>query len=171
MANTQKSVGSSATPRRSHAQTSEQAAAVFVVVFAAAQLVRPDRANPPTDVNRTIQAHGATSGLAAVLDRSCRDCHSKATVWPGYTQVAPLSWLMAYAVTKGRTAVNFSEWAGYSPEQQRVLLSVSCDDATSGKMPGAYTFFKPETRLSAQDIQTICEAAREVNTHATRASK
>ena len=162
MANTQKSVGSSATPRRSHAQTSEQAAAVFVVVFAAAQLVRPDRANPPTDVNRTIQAHGATSGLAAVLDRSCRDCHSKATVWPGYTQVAPLSWLMVYAVTKGRTAVNFSEWAVYSPEQQRLLLAVSCDDVTNGKMPGPYTLLHPETRLSAQDIETICAAAQAV---------
>ena len=146
-----------------------QAAVVFVVVLAAAQFVRPVRANPAIDVSRTIQAQA--SELGAVLDRSCRDCHSNATVWPGYTQVAPLSWLMVYAVTKGRTAVNFSEWAGYSPEQQRVLLSVSCDDATSGKMPGAYTFFRPETRLSAQDIQTICEAAREVNTHATRASK
>jgi len=96
---------------------------------------------------------------------------SNATVWPGYAQVAPLSWLMAYAVTKGRTAVNFSEWAAYSAEQQRLFLSVSCDDATSGKMPGAYTFFKPDTRLSAQDIQTICAAAGEVNGHATRAAQ
>lgn len=145
----------------------KQAAVVFVVVFAAAQLVRPGRANPPTDATRTIQAHSGTSGLAAVLDRSCRDCHSNATVWPGYTQVAPLSWLMAYAVTKGRTAVNFSEWAGYSPEQQRLMLAVSCDDAKSGKMPGAYTLFKPETRLSIEDIETICAAAREVDARAT----
>jgi len=149
----------------------KQAAVVFVVVFAAAQLVRPARANPPTDATRTIQAHSGTSGLAPVLDRSCRDCHSNATVWPGYTQIAPLSWLMAYAVTKGRTAVNFSEWAAYSPEQQRLLLSISCDDARSGKMPGAYTFFKPDTRLSTEDIQTICAAAREVDARATGASR
>ena len=98
----------------------KQAAVVFVVVFAAAQLVRPERTNPPTDVNRTIQAHvGTASGLAAVLDRACRDCHTNATVWPGYTQVAPLSWLMAYGVTEGRKTVNFSEWAAYTPEQQR----------------------------------------------------
>jgi hypothetical protein len=144
----------------------KQAAVVFVVVFAAAQLVRPARANPPTDATRTIQARSGTSGLATVLDRSCRDCHSNATVWPGYTQIAPLSWLMAYAVTKGRTAVNFSEWVAYSPEQQRVLLSISCDDARSGKMPGAYTLFKPDTQLSTEDIQTICAAAREVDARA-----
>ena len=73
-----------------------QAAVVFIVVFAAAQLVRPGRTNPATDVSRTIQTHvGTASGLAAVLDRSCRDCHSNNTVWPWYTQIAPVSWLMA----------------------------------------------------------------------------
>ena len=150
----------------------KQVAVVFVVIFAASQLIRPDRTNPPTDTSRTIQAQaGTASGLAAVLDRSCRDCHSNNTVWPSYAQVAPLSWLMARAVAEGRKAVNFSEWTAYPPEQQRLMLAVSCDDATSGKMPGAYTFFKPETRLSAQDIQTICAAAREVNAHGTGASQ
>ena len=150
----------------------KQAAVVLVVIFVASQLIRPDRTNPPTDTGRTIQAQaGTASGLAAVLDRSCRDCHSNNTVWPSYAQVAPLSWLMARAVAEGRKAVNFSEWAAYSPEQQRLMLAVSYDDATSGKMPGAYTFFKPDTRLSAQDIQTICAAAREVNAHVTGASQ
>ena len=140
----------------------KKAAVVFVVVFAAAQLVRPDRANPPTDVSRTIQAHpGTGSGLVAVLDRACRDCHTNGTVWPSYTQVAPLSWLMAYAVRNGRQAVNFSEWAAYPPERQRTLLAESCQDVTAGKMPGAYTLLHPETRLSAQDVETICAAAHQ----------
>jgi len=139
----------------------KQTAIVFVVVLATAQLVRPERANPATDASRTIQAHmGTTSGLVAVLDRSCRDCHSNGTVWPWYTHIAPASWLMASGVTKGRQAVNFSEWAAYSPEQQRMLLALSCDDVTSGKMPGPYTLLRPETRLSAQDVETICAAAR-----------
>jgi hypothetical protein len=150
----------------------KQVLVVGIVVFAAAQLVRPERTNPATDPSRTIQAHVvAASGLGAVLDRSCRDCHSNQTVWPGYTQVAPVSWLMAYGVTKGRKAVNFSEWAGYSPEQQRVLLAQSCADVTHGKMPGAYTLLHPETRLSAQDIETICEAARLLEGHTAAVSR
>jgi heme-binding protein len=141
----------------------KQAAIVFVMIFAAAQLVRPSRANPPTDSTRTIQAHETTRGLATVLDRSCGDCHSNATAWPWYTQVAPVSWLMAYGVTKGRNVVNFSEWGSYSPEQQRILLGLSCQDASEGKMPGPYTWLRPETRLSAQDITTICAAARQAD--------
>ena len=139
-----------------------QAAVLFVVIVAAAQLIRPERANPPTDVSRTIQAHmGTASGLVAVLDRSCRDCHSNETVWPWYTQIAPASWLMASGVAKGRQAVNFSEWGAYSPEQQRMLLAVSCDDVRSGKMPGPYTLLRPETRLSTEDVETICAAVRQ----------
>jgi heme-binding protein len=144
-----------------------QAAVVFIVVFAAAQLIRPERANPATDAARTIQAHaGTTRELVAVLDRSCRDCHSNNTVWPWYTQIAPLSWLMARGVAEGRKAVNFSEWAGYPPDVQRMLLSVSCQDATSGKMPGPYTLVRPETKLSPQDIETICAASRQAEANA-----
>ena len=150
----------------------KQGAIVIVAVFAAAQLVRPERTNPTTDVSRTIQAHMPTgSGLVAVLDRSCRDCHSNGTVWPWYTQVAPLSWLMAQAVREGRNVVNFSEWAAYQPAQQRLLLALSCEDATNGKMPGAYTLLRPETRLSPQDVETICAAARQADTRAAGGSR
>src|SRR5438034_4710299 len=143
----------------------KQAAVVFVVVFAVAQVFRPERANPAIDASRTIQAHArTTSGLAAVLDRACRDCHSNGTVWPWYTQIAPASWLMAYGVTEGRKAVNFSEWAAYSPQLQRALLSASCQDASAGKMPGPYTLLHPEMRLSPHDIETIYASARKVET-------
>jgi hypothetical protein len=140
---------------------------VFVVVFGAAQFVRPERANPATDASRTIQAHaGVPSGLVAVLDRACSDCHSNATVWPRYTQIAPVSWLMSYGVAKGRKAVNFSEWAAYPPEQQRILLALSCQDVSDGKMPGPYTQLRPEARLSTQDVETICAAARQADARA-----
>jgi hypothetical protein len=125
----------------------------------AAQLVRPDRTNPPIDERRTLHAHAETAGLADLLDRSCGDCHSNLIVWHWYTRVAPVSWLMAYGVTKGRKAVNFSEWSTYAADERRNLLTMSCDDARSGKMPGAYTLLRPETRLSSKDVAAICAAA------------
>ena len=42
-----------------------------------------------------------------------------------------------------------------------MLLAASCDDVKSGKMPGPYTRLRPETRLSPQDVETICAAARQ----------
>ena len=67
---------------------------------------------------------------------------------------------MAYGVTTGRKAVNFSEWTSYPPQLQRALLSASCQDASAGKMPGPYTLLHPEMRLSTHDIETICAAAQ-----------
>ena len=143
----------------------KKAAVVFVVVvavaFAAAQLVRPERTNPATDSTRTIQAYAGTA-LVAVLDRACGDCHSNATVWARYTQIAPLSWVIAGGVTRGRKALNFSEWGAYSPDERRELLDVSCLDASDGSMPmRPYLLLRPEARLSAQDVAIICAAARQ----------
>ena len=144
------------------------AAIGFVVVFAAAQLVSPDRTNPATDSSRAIESNPRmAAGLVTVLDRSCRDCHSNKTVWPWYTRIAPLSWVMGYAVAEGRRAVNFSEWGAYPPERQRMLLAASCRDAATTKMPGReWTLLHPEARLSPQDIETICAASRQVDVQA-----
>jgi hypothetical protein len=135
-------------------------AAMVVVLFLAAQVIRPDRTNPPTDPNRTIHAHLGSAPAVAVIDRACGDCHSNGTVWPSYTGIAPISWLMVYGVRKGRKAVNFSEWTDYSPEVQRALLAASCRDVSTGKMPGPYTVLHPEMRLSPQDVDAICRVAR-----------
>lgn len=131
-------------------------------LLAGAQLIRPNLTSPPTDATRTIAAQlGTLNPLVAVLDRSCGDCHSNETPRGWYTQVAPLSWVMSRGVKEGRLAVNFSEWGAYPPDQQRLLLTLSCQDATKGTMPmSAYTKLRPAARLSKQDVETICAAAR-----------
>jgi hypothetical protein len=48
---------------------------------------------------------------------------------------------------------------------------MSCQDATEGKMPGVYSLIRPETRLSDQDIQTICTAARRADTRTARGAQ
>jgi hypothetical protein len=133
----------------------------IVILILAAQLIRPDRSNPPIDPRLTLASHaGVEPRLVSVLDRSCSACHSNATEWPSYAEVAPLSWLMAYGVKEGRAAVNFSEWGAYSPAQQHQLLAQSCRAASSGSMPGVYASLEPETRLTPEEIELICAAAR-----------
>jgi hypothetical protein len=38
-------------------------------------------------------------------------------------------------------------------------------------MPGPYTLLRPETRLSASDVETICAAARQAEAPAARVSQ
>ena len=42
--------------------------------------------------------------------RACYDCHSNETVWPWYSNVAPVSWLVQHDVDEGREHLNFTEW-------------------------------------------------------------
>jgi mono/diheme cytochrome c family protein len=46
----------------------------------------------------------------ALFVRACADCHSNETIWPWYTNVAPVSWLTVHDVAEGRAAFNVSEW-------------------------------------------------------------
>lgn len=70
---------------------------MLVAAIAAPRVVRPQSAEHATDSTRTIQAQmGTSSALAAVLMRSCGDCHSYTTTATGwYTRVPPFSTLLA----------------------------------------------------------------------------
>ena len=107
---------------------------VLIAAAAAAQLVRPDHPNPATDVSRTLEVQvGATSGLVAVVDRACGDCHSNATVWARYPSVAPLSWVIARGVTEGRKAVNMLRpEARLSTQDVETICAASRDGESRG---------------------------------------
>jgi hypothetical protein len=81
---------------------------VLAAVVLAIQVIPYGRAhvNPPV---RTEPAWNSphTRDLAV---RACFDCHSNETVWPWYSRVAPVSWLVQRDVAEGRRVLNFSEW-------------------------------------------------------------
>jgi mono/diheme cytochrome c family protein len=66
----------------------------------------------------------------ALAVRACFDCHSNETVWPWYSNVAPISWLVQDDVDDGRKAVNFSEWNRPQKEAHDLPKIVK-----KGKMP------------------------------------
>lgn len=130
----------------------------FLLLFGI-QLVRPTRGNPPVDESQTIQAKTQmTPQVAAILDRSCRDCHSNKTVWPWYTNVAPISWFIVNHVNDGRHAMNFSEWGRLDNDKQDRKLRQICDEIQDGAMPlSTYTPLHAGSALSEQDKKTLCD--------------
>src|SRR5262245_8588484 len=89
---------------------------VFVVAFAAVQLIQPDRTSPPLNPAHSLTTK-APPEVRAILERSCRDCHSSETRWPLYSYVAPMSWMVASHVHSGRDRFNFSEWTSYDEDE------------------------------------------------------
>lgn len=118
-----------------------------LVAFGAIQFVPVTRSNPPVESEMPMAPE-----VKAVLRRACYDCHSHETVWPWYSQVAPLSWLISHDVHEGRAELNFSTWQRYNPQEQMKKRKESWDEVHEGAMPPwAYRVLHPEARLSEQD--------------------
>jgi Haem-binding domain len=73
--------------------------------------------------------------VAALLRRSCTDCHSNQTVWPWYSYVAPVSWLVEKDVHAGRERLNLSEWRQYTFKQREKLLADVATVVKNREMP------------------------------------
>src|SRR5512132_2467602 len=130
----------------------------LVLAALAMQLVRPARTNPPTDPTRTLTSAIPVSHDASnILDRACRDCHTSATRWPWYSNVAPVSWFVIDHVNSGRRHFNYSDWARYDQRKKRELLKKTCDLTRKGDMPiGSYVWMHPEARISDRDAAALC---------------
>jgi hypothetical protein len=132
---------------------------VVVVIFLAIQLVPVDRTNPPFDAAVSLERSAPVPArVKAILDRSCKDCHSNETRWPGYGYVAPMSWLLVRDVNEGRDHLNFSEWGAIHAGSQRDSLIEMCRQVRRGNMPlKTYTWIHSSAKLTTDDVKTLCE--------------
>lgn len=132
---------------RNSKRLAKWATLVLIVALGAIQLVPVDRTNPPVEAEVP-----ATANVRPVLRRGCYDCHSNETVWPWYSRVAPVSWLLARDVHGGRRKMNLSTWNRYTTTQQIKKLTKSGKEVAEGDMPPwFYLPLHPDARLSADD--------------------
>lgn len=118
--------------------------AALIVIAVAMQLVPygKNHANPQV-VREPAWDSPATRNLAK---QACFDCHSNETVWPWYSRIAPISWLVYHDVAEGREEMNFSDWqggAGKAENPQKVAKEVE----SGGMPPIQYRINHPEARL------------------------
>lgn len=134
-------------------------AIVLVVALVGIQFVRPARTNPPVDQSQTVEAFTQmTPEVTSILDRSCRDCHSNQTVWPWYSNVAPVSWWVIDHANHGRSHLNLSEWGKLDADRRDRKLRQICDEVQDGNMPlASYLPMHPKAKLSEQDKKTLCD--------------
>jgi len=134
----------------------------LAALFITAQFKQPVKTNPAINSARTLQAHAqVTTEVAAIFERACRDCHSHQTAWPWYSKVAPVSWFVSDHVNHGRLHLNFDDWMqenGHRGNKATAeMLNAICQEVKGGAMPlDSYIWLHPSAKLSASDIQTIC---------------
>jgi len=128
----------------------------FLVV---GQVIRPTRTNPPIDPLKTLAASAhVPADVVASLDRGCHDCHSSGTVWPWYTNVAPISWWIVHHVNDGRRHVSFSNWADLDLRGKAKKLGDICEQVERKEMPmTSYLLIHRDAELSDAERQAICD--------------
>lgn len=114
----------------------------LVVLALGIQLVPYGRAHSnPAVVAEPRWDTPRTRELAA---RACFDCHSNETVWPWYSNVAPVSWLVQNDVDGGRDKINYSDWRVPAKDADRAAQTVR-----DGEMPQwQYLPLHPTARLN-----------------------
>ncbi len=118
-------------------------------------------------VKQAGRRHASFNGLTmppevkALVERSCKDCHSSQTVWPWYSYVAPASWLVERDVRRGRGRMDLSKWPQYSFEQQQKLLADIATVVKNHEMPlTQYAFIHRDARLTDADADILYQWAR-----------
>lgn len=88
----------------------------------------------------------------ALAQRACFDCHSHETVWPWYSNVAPMSWLVQHDVEEGRSKMNFSEWGAPRAGERESPADEVQEVVGEGEMPPfQYLFLHSSARLTAAE--------------------
>ena len=132
---------------------------ILALLLISIQLVRPARTNPAVVPSRSLQAHVAVPGqVQSVLKRSCYNCHSSETVWPWYSHVAPVSWLVADDVNTARSHINFQDWEAQVNESEgKEHLGLICKEIRDGSMPPRnYRIMHKDAPLSPEEVDAVC---------------
>lgn len=103
-----------------------------------------------------IKSELVSQDVATLFKTSCYSCHSNETVYPWYSYVAPVSWLVARDVRVGRDELNFSTWMDYDQRRMIRKLDDIATEVGEGHMPmPIYTLMHPSAKLSDEQRELI----------------
>jgi mono/diheme cytochrome c family protein len=87
-----------------------------------------------------------------LFNRACADCHSHETKYPWYSNIAPVSWLVARDINEGREHFNVSTWG----VQKKNEGKDAAKEVREGEMPmWIYTLPHPEAKLNETEKQEL----------------
>ena len=94
--------------------------------------------------------------VSTMIRNACYDCHSQETNFPWYSYVAPVSWLVASDINKGRYHLDFSHWQRLEKKDKIKILDEIAEEIEDGSMPmKIYIPLHPEAKLSDEDRETL----------------
>ncbi len=128
----------------------------IVAVLVIIQFFRPDKnTSNEVSINKITDV---PPHIEQILKTSCYDCHSNNTVYPWYSNIAPVSWIIANHVNDGKKHVNFDEWKTYNDNQRKHNIHDLEEVIMENSMPmSSYTILHKNAVLSDKDKKDLLE--------------
>jgi predicted Fe-S protein YdhL (DUF1289 family) len=129
----------------------------LVIIFVIMQFFRIDKTNPPiVEANDFLVVNSTPPEVAKIIKASCYDCHSNQSVYPWYTNIAPVSWFIKHHIDEGREHFNFSDWNLYSSKDKVHILEECAEEVEEGEMPlKTYTLMHGDAKLSKEQKELL----------------
>ena len=128
----------------------------ILVVFILIQMIRPNKNDSRNDINHISTVTAVPDEVKEILKTSCNDCHSNFTVYPWYSEIAPVSWYLAQHVNEGKEHLNFSEWAAYNKDQKKHILKDLEEELKEHEMPlKSYLIIHKDAKLTENQYITL----------------
>ena len=130
---------------------------LILIAFIIAQFVPVDKSNPKFDAKLDlIIMENPPEEIAQILRSTCYDCHSNETVWPWYSNIAPVSWVVSKHVIEGRDNFSFSLWGEYDQDDKSYAVEEIIEEMENGDMPiPGYDLTHPDAKLTLEQKELL----------------
>lgn len=130
-------------------------AIVFLLILI--QLIRVDQSNPESNPKYDyFVVESVPANAQAITRESCYDCHSNQTIYPWYSKIAPVSWMLQNHINEGRGHLNYSEWGNYSSKDKTEMLYEMTKMIEKDEMPlKSYLLLHKNARLTDEEKTTL----------------
>lgn len=144
--------GNIETPTRRIRHTAVYGVAILLVIFGLKQFAHfivPEFQLDNPSVTHTMNWDSPET--ERLWNTACADCHSNETVYPWYSYVAPVGWLVAHDTHEGRSKLNVST-------NHNIDVGEMIEVIQEGEMPPPiYTITHTDARLSNAEKQSLID--------------
>lgn len=130
----------------------------ILIVIILIQFIRPEKNESDIVSNDIKTVMNVPNNVQQIIKTSCADCHSNKTVYPWYSEIAPISWFLASHVNDGKEHLNFSEWSTYNDNQKSHIIKDLNKELKSHKMPlNSYLWIHKDAKMTEEQYQIMLD--------------
>lgn len=132
---------------------------IIMIIFVAIQFYPADKNISSVPAGKAfVDTFRVNTKVNAILSAACYDCHSNNTHYPWYSNVKPISWLMANHISKGKEKLNFDELPSYGPRKINSKFTQIIHQIDEEKMPlKSYEAIHKNAKLSKEERKLLVD--------------